>query len=42
MMTSTRPEPRHRKNAAEWLMWIALWPIAWAVKLVTRLGTARH
>jgi hypothetical protein len=22
------PQPRHRKNAAEWLMFVVLWPIA--------------
>jgi hypothetical protein len=21
-------EVRHRKNAAEWIMWCALWPVA--------------
>ncbi|MDB5297513.1 MAG: hypothetical protein JWO31_3496 [Phycisphaerales bacterium] len=24
---------RHRKNAAEWVMWTALQPVAWVVRL---------
>ena len=28
-MTAHDPrQPRHRKNAAEWLMFVMLWPIA--------------
>ena len=26
----------HRKNAAEWVMWAALWPVAWALAKLTR------
>jgi hypothetical protein len=26
----------HRKNAAEWVMWAALWPVAWVVAKLTR------
>ena len=28
----------HRKNAAEWVMWAALWPVAWVVARLTRRG----
>ena len=24
----------HRKNAAEWVMWIVLWPAAWVMRLL--------
>jgi hypothetical protein len=24
----------HRKNAAEWIMWIVLWPTAWVMRLL--------
>jgi hypothetical protein len=27
-------EERHRKNAAEWVMWCALWPVAMVMRLV--------
>ena len=36
-----RPGPPvvpHRKNAAEWVMWAALWPVAW---VVAKLSKAR-
>ena len=26
-------EPRHRKNAAEWVMWTALQPVVWVCRL---------
>jgi hypothetical protein len=26
----------HRKNAAEWVMWLALWPIAWVMRRFAR------
>ena len=26
----------HRKNAAEWLMWIALWPVAFIMRVWMR------
>jgi hypothetical protein len=29
-------EPRHRKNAAEWVMWVVLWPVAFVMRLFTR------
>jgi hypothetical protein len=22
----------HRKNAAEWVMWVVLWPVAWVMR----------
>ena len=25
-------ENLHRKNAAEWVMWALLWPIAWFIR----------
>ena len=24
---------RHRKNAAEWVMWALLWPLAWVARV---------
>ncbi len=30
-MPAPPPQPRHRKNAAEWLMWFALQPVRWAL-----------
>ena len=33
-MKSQNPEPNlHRNNAAEWVMWAVLWPVAWVVRL---------
>jgi hypothetical protein len=32
----------HRKNGAEWLMWIALWPIAVAMRLWSTLAESRN
>ena len=26
----------HRKNAAEWVMWAALWPVAWVLAKLTK------
>ena len=26
----------HRKNAAEWLMWLTLWPIAAMIRLFSK------
>jgi hypothetical protein len=28
----TNSEVRHRKNAAEWAMWIVLQPVAWVMR----------
>jgi hypothetical protein len=25
----------HRKNAAEWVMWAALWPLAWLMRVIS-------
>jgi hypothetical protein len=30
-------EIRHRKNAAEWAMWIVLQPVAWVVRATRAL-----
>ena len=29
-------EARHRKNAAEWIMWVALQPVAWFLRILRR------
>jgi hypothetical protein len=28
----------HRNNAAEWVMWAVLWPVAWVIRLFSRAG----
>ena len=28
----------HRNNAAEWVMWAVLLPVAWVLRLLTRKG----
>jgi hypothetical protein len=31
------PEPNlHRNNAAEWVMWAVLWPVAWVMRAFSR------
>lgn len=36
-MASSREPNLHRNNAAEWVMVVALWPVAMAVRLVRRM-----
>jgi hypothetical protein len=42
-MQTRMPPPNqhipHRKNAAEWLMWLALYPIALVMRLFTKTPT---
>jgi hypothetical protein len=52
--SSTAPDPRaraaprdpyhvpHRKNAAEWVMWLALRPLVPVVRLIGRLRTRKE
>jgi hypothetical protein len=35
MPPTNTPIP-HRKNAAEWLMWVLLQPVGWALRCVKR------
>ena len=30
------PDPLHRKNAAEWVMYVVLLPIAWVARMTKR------
>ncbi len=32
------PVVPHRKNAAEWVMWVVLWPVALVARLFGRTG----
>ena len=40
-MTRAQDENLHRNNAAEWVMWLALWPVAWVMRLFSREGGAK-
>jgi hypothetical protein len=31
------PDPLHRKNAAEWVMYVALLPVVWIGRIVQRV-----
>ena len=38
-MSEPQQKNLHRNNAAEWVMFIVVWPVAWVVRLFHHGGT---